>query len=368
MKIKKTVLESEIINKHLAKLELLIDPEHIQRTKELQKKAFNFEDVTHIPTVINYPIDNTEWPNFSFKEIFDDPGKMLLHELKSVYASAKLQDDGLYGIRANYGTGIIASMFGCETETFENTLPIALHIDDQALLSVLDNGIPALTSGLMGKVYETALYFQEMLSPYPKLSEFIDMELFDTQGTFDNASIIWGSEIFFSFYDNPEKLHSLMRIITETIKQTVCEFRRISDTPIEEQGGRWNSLGAICLRNDSCINLSREQYIEFVKPYDQELISELSGWIHFCGKAQQWWDSLLDIPNLKGINPYQGEFYDLCEMFEICETRKIPIMQWTTPLNEKARKMITTGFSVITAAASFAEAQHLKNKLFIKKD
>ena len=42
--------------------------------------------------------------------IFTTQGK-LLNELAAVYAGAKLKDDRLYGIRANYGTGIIASLF-----------------------------------------------------------------------------------------------------------------------------------------------------------------------------------------------------------------------------------------------------------------
>ena len=366
MQMNKTTLSDGFIQTYQEKLESIIDVEHIERTRLLQKKVFNFEPVDHIPTVISYPLEENEWPNFGFEEIFNDPGKMLLHELRGVCMGAKLQDDRLYGIRANYGTGIIASMFGCETATFDHALPIGLHVDEKKLSEIIDNGVPPLDAGLMRKVYDTALYFQKTLAPYPKLSKYVEMELFDIQGIFDNASIIWGSEIFLAFYDEPEKLHTFIKIITDTISATVKEFRRITNTPIDEHGGAWNSIGAICLRDDSSINLSGEQYVEFVKPYNQKLLNELSGNIHFCGKAHQWWRELLDIPGLKAINPYQGELYNLFEMFETCESSKMPIFQWTIPLDERCQKRIRTGFSRITGFDSYEKALKAKENLYSK--
>ena len=76
----KTTLSDEILQTYLKKLELIIDPTHIERTRLLQKKAFNFESVDHIPSVISYPLEENEWPNFGFKEIFlafyDQPKKL----------------------------------------------------------------------------------------------------------------------------------------------------------------------------------------------------------------------------------------------------------------------------------------------------
>ena len=133
MRTEKTTLKGQVVQANLERLEAMIDTEHIERTELLQKKAFNFEQVEHIPTVIEYPVDENEWPSFGFEEIFEDPAKMLLSELRSVYVGAKLQDDRLYGIRPNYGTGIIASMFGCETRVFDHSLPIGLHVSKDKL-------------------------------------------------------------------------------------------------------------------------------------------------------------------------------------------------------------------------------------------
>ncbi|NIA31606.1 MAG: hypothetical protein GWP06_17070, partial [Actinobacteria bacterium] len=364
MKTHRHKLEKSIVQSYLEKLELIIDMEHIERTEELQKRAFAFEPVEHIPTVIDYPVPEDEWPSYSFPEIFDDPAKMLLQELRNVYAGAGLRDDRLYGIRANYGTGIIASMFGCETRTFDNSLPIGLHISKEKLNQALEEGVPDMNSGMMGRVLDTVSYFRETLMPYPKLSKAVKMELFDIQGTFDNASIIWGSDIYLAFFDRPAKVHSLIDIVSKTISAAVKKVRQAGKSSLNEQGGDWNFLGGICLRNDSCVNISGEQYLEFVKPYDKKLISEFGGWIHFCGDANQWWQYLLDIPGLRAINPYQGEFYDLYRMYEMCESHRIAIVQWTTPPDAECCERIKTGYSRIVSVSDFEHARRAKDSLY----
>ena len=75
-------------------------------------------------------------------------------------------------------------------------------------------------------------------------------------------------------------------------------------------------------------------------------------------------EKLLNIPGLKGINPYQGEFYDLYEMYEICEVAQIPIIQWTTPVNIRCRERIKTGFSRILQVEDFVMAQRVRDRLY----
>ena len=355
----RTELTEAQVSPHLERLERIIDPAHVARTHELQRRAFAFEPVDHIPTMITYPIPEDEWPVYNFQEIFDDPAKMLLHELRDIYAGARLADDRLYGIRANYGTGIISAMFGCRTVTFEDSLPIGLAVSSDRLDAILEEGPPPLRGGphsaLIERALDTVAYYREMLAPYPKLSTLVGSQMLDIQGPFDNATIIWGSSLYYAFYDAPEKLHRLMDIIVETILSVVREHRCIDGAPLDEHGGQWNHLGAVCVRNDSYVNLSTRQYTDHVQEYDARLLAPYTGWIHFCGKAH-WWKALLRLPGLKGINPYQGEFYDLPAMFETCEQARVPIVQWTRPLDAPCRERIRTGFSRIYWASDFASA------------
>ena len=70
------------------------------------------------------------------------------------------------------------------------------------------------------------------------------------------------------------------------------------------------------------------------------------------------------VKGLKGINPYQGEFYGLYQMFETCEAALIPIVQWTTHVDDVCRERIKTGFSRIIQAKDFDHARSIKDQLY----
>lgn len=348
----------------LYKLENLIDEEHIEKTRELQRKTFNFEKVERTPVEIVYDVPENEWPSYDFTEIFHDREKMLLSELKNIYLGVKLKDDRLYGIRANYGTGIIASIFGCPIHIFGNMLPCAKEVEGiEAVRKIVEKGIPDIYGGICGKALETVAYFRDVLWDYPKICRNVGSMLLDIQGTFDNASIIWGSDIFLGVYDEPELLSGLLEVIVGTIRKIILEHRKIDGESKYEDSGDFEYIGGICLRNDSCINLSGEMYEELVKPFDKKLLGEFTGNIHFCGRAHQWWRRLLDIPGLKAVNPFQGEFYNLEEMYAECERHKIAIYQWTVPVEEKEKKIIKTGFSrVAMFGGDYEAARRLLDK------
>lgn len=357
---------NELTKKCLDKLENLIDDEHVMKTRELQRKAFSFEKVERIPVVITYDVPEEEWPSYNFKQIYHDREKMLLSELKNIYLGAKLKDDRLYGIRANYGTGIIATVFGCPIHTFEKMLPCAKEVGGiEAVQRVVEKGMPDIHGGICGKALDTVSYFKDVLRDYPKLWRNVGISLLDIQGTFDNASIIWGSDIFLGVYDEPELLNGLLELIAGTIRNVVLEHRKLDGQSPYEDSGDTEYTGGICLRNDSCINLSGEMYEEIVKPFDKKLLGEFTGNIHFCGKAHQWWRKLLDIPGLKGINPFQGEFYNLKDMFTECERNKVAIYQWTVPVGEEEKEIIKTGFSrYMMSGTDHESARRLLDKAY----
>jgi hypothetical protein len=253
-------------------------------------------------------------------------------------------------------------MFGCRTVTFDDSLPIGLAVEPAALERILETGVPDVRAGIAGRALDTVAYYRTALRPYPKLSAAVGSQLLDIQGPFDNASIIWGSRIFAAFYDAPEKVQRLMQIVVDTILAVLREHRRIDGCPLGEQDGSWNFLGGLCARLDSSINLSPRHYASLVRPYDMQLIAPYDGSIHFCGRAK-WWPSLLEIPGLRGINPYQGEFYDLHSMYEQCEAHRVAIFQWTRPVDARCRARVRTGFSRIVFAESYEQACRMLARL-----
>lgn len=92
----------------LERVEETLDPAHLERTHQLWEDCRHYRPVSHLPTVVCCPAP--DWPQYSMAEIQSDREKMLVSELAPVYASARIGDDRLPEIRANYGTGILPSL------------------------------------------------------------------------------------------------------------------------------------------------------------------------------------------------------------------------------------------------------------------
>jgi hypothetical protein len=154
-----------------------------------------------------------------------------------------------------------------------------------------------------------------------------------------------------------------MELAVDAILAVAREHRRVDGRPLDEQDGHWSCLGGLCVRNDSSITLSGRQYADFVKPHDRRLLQPWGGFIHFCGKGHQWLDEMLDIPGLRGLNISQGEFYDLEQVFGMCEAAGVAIVGWAQPIPTCLRERIRTGLSRVTYADGLDTALRMKERL-----
>jgi hypothetical protein len=57
--------------------------------------------------------------------------------------------------------------------------------------------------------------------------------------------------------------------------------------------------------------LSTEHYEEYVKPYDQALLDEFGGCIHFCGRGDSFIQPMCHSQNLYAIHSSQPELNDV---------------------------------------------------------
>ncbi len=216
------------------------------------------------------------------------------------------------GMRANYGTGIMTSLFGAEI--FEmpretNTLPTTRSFNDSdKMREILDKGMPDLTNGFGGKVLEFGEMCSEIFEKYPKIKKYVEVFHPDTQGPLDIAELLWGGEMFYEMFDDPDFVHDVMRLITDSYKAFMDKWYSVSPTPRREMNVHWGIMhrGVILLRLDSGMNISRDFYEEFSRPYDCELLDYYGGGcLHFCGTGDHYVPSLCEIDNLYGINMSQ---------------------------------------------------------------
>lgn len=334
-------------------VEEALDPAHLARTQGLWEDCRRYRPVSRLPVVMCCPAPG--WPQYSMDEIQSDMEKMLVSELSPIYSSALVKDDRLPTIRANYGTGILPSLFGCAIQHFEhNTLPAALPLHDEGRIrGHVARGVPDLRGGLGARVLDTVAFYVEALKPYPKLREWVKIDLADTQGPLDAAEIVWGSEIFEAMYADPGLVHAFLDLVTDTLAAFTRAHQAVDGVPFDPPG----PLGRVCVREDASVMISGAMYDEFCKPRAQRLLDGFGGRIHWCGDGKAWWRSLIGLRNLNAVNPFQGQFYDPVEMHHACRDAGVMIWQWSTGLTPEQRARINTGFTLIQWTDNIEDAK-----------
>lgn len=289
----------------LGYLEKKLDFEHLLSVKEILKKALNYEKLERIPLSFDF-FPNLRFIDYPYIEAYEDFDKMMVNELINVCNSADLKDDSLPMIRANYGVGILPSLFGCRCRIVNGNLPwVDAYNSTDKIKQIIEKGIPDINYGLGAKVFAAIQYYKEKLLLFPKCQQLIRIYHPDLQGPFDVAHLIWGPEIYYALYDEAELVHDFLRLITKTYIHFMKELKKEINDEDVDYCFHWGTLfrGRILIRNDSSVNISKEMYEEFVKPYDEEILKEFGmGSIHFCGRGDQWLESMLETNGMKTIN------------------------------------------------------------------
>ena len=225
-------------------------------------------------------------------------------------------------IRASYGTGILSSLFGAEIFIMpreQNTLPTTKPFNDTAKIEeMIEKGIPDLMGGFGKKVFEFGEIFAETVAKYPKASKYLKVFHPDLQGPLDICELLWGGDMFYSMFDEPELVHSALSLITDTYTAFLNKWHEMYPCD-SHMNPHWTTLwhrGKIFLRCDSAMNLSPDFYREFAKPYDTILLDRFDGGcMHFCGRGDHYIDILCDNPKLYGINLGQPGHNDMEKIF-----------------------------------------------------
>lgn len=249
--------------------------------------------------------------NININDAIENYELMLVSEMEGVSQALSSRDKGL-AVRCNYGTGIMTSLFGAKIFTLPhkmNTLPTTYSLNDtKKIRMLLDKGVPDLYGGFGRRVFEMGEFFANVFSHFPKIAHYVTVYHPDTQGPLDICELLWGSEMFYAMYDEPELVHNMLNLITETY--TVFLEKWFAMYPCNARMNQhWNSLmhhGRILLRDDSAMNLSPELYMEYARPYDARLLHHFGGGVvHFCGRGDHYISLLCGIPELTGINMSQ---------------------------------------------------------------
>lgn len=309
------------LNACLDTLENAIDLEWERVKLETWKRILDFEPQPE-PFSASSAVGGSEaaeWPQIGINEAINDPEKMLLQQLRPVYQAACRHSYSALNIRCNYGTGILPTLFGAELFWMDDeldTLPTARPLEGADPMSrLLDAGPPDLNAGLGARVFETAEYFKDTLAPYPKTSEAVWLYHPDLQGPIDVVELLWGSAMYYAFYEEPDKVKAVTQLVTDAYVRYLSKWLELvpprGDATLMAHWGFFFK-GQVMLRDDSIVNLSPEMYAEFVKPYDDRILEKFGGGaIHFCGKADHCIDLMTSSRRLTAVNMSQPEMNDM---------------------------------------------------------
>ena len=253
-----------------------------------------------------------DWKHININDAIADEDLMILSQLENCHRALCGNGNTMMVMRPNYGVGIISSMFGAEKFIMPyemDTLPnvCALEGGEDAIRRLLDAAPPTLSEGFGTHVFSVGEKFAEIRRKYPKIGKLVRFDTPDGQGPIDNCELLWGSEMFYAFYDDEELLHELLKRVTDTLLRYVRKWQTIipNEDGMTSYFGRLGK-GGIVIRNDSAMNLSPDLFRVFIQPYDSYLLRELGGGtVHFCGTGDHFVELLAQTPNLFSVDMSQ---------------------------------------------------------------
>lgn len=263
-----------------------------------------------------------QWPEININDAVTDFDLMLLRQLKGVSDTLN-GARGRLAVRCDYGTGIMPMVLGCGMFTMPretNTLPAAIPLGSaDAVRQVVERGVPDVRATEIGrKVFHCGERFTELFERYPRIGRWVDLYHPDLQGPVDVAEVVWGSDMFYGFYDQPELVRGLLELVTQLYEQFIGLWFELAPNRHDPYTSHWMDLqrGWLMLRDDSLMNLSPEMYVEFVRPYDQRLLSKYHGGaIHFCGRCDHYIQAMSEMSDLYAVQMSQPHLNDMEVVF-----------------------------------------------------
>lgn len=294
---------------------------YAEKAIEAQCAAWRGEKRDIPPLLLSCPLTEEQngWlPEYNYKEIHFDSEKMLASELRKVLTAVNGGYGAVPSVRANMGCGIIPTLFGIKQELFEDKMPWIQQRRSKE--EILKMGPEDLTFSEEFKAgLEHMVYMEDKLK-----GTGCGLFPMDIQGPFDTAHLVYGDDIFYDLYDDPEFVHHLMALSCQAIFIGMGECMKIIADSVEGLRHYNNlympqSVGGLKLSEDTSTLLSKGHVQEFVAPYTSMVLSRYrGGYIHYCGKNEHLYREVMDMPLAYGINFGNPDMHDMADVLKDC--------------------------------------------------
>lgn len=277
-------------------------------TERLAKieRAFARAEVTaaeDVPIIVNAPCYFAFGTSDKPDDYFTNPASMVEYQASGYERHlAEVEDDAIPHFMPWFGTGVLASAFGCEIilRPGPGNDPIVAGpcIDSPADIHRLKMPDP-YHDGWMPRVLEAI--------DYARHHSDLPVGLTDLQGPLDTAGQMCGQQqLYVWMYEEPRTVHALFDIITEAFIEWVKVQKRHIGEPLD-YGNGLQGVGAspigVWEADDDMVMIGPKQYSEFVVPCLSRIFETFGGGsIHFCGNGYHHLDNILQVKNVRVVN------------------------------------------------------------------
>jgi hypothetical protein len=249
-----------------------------------------------------------------WRERMNDPSRMFEAEMQGVRYHLETGDDSLPTCRVEFGTGLMASVFGVEMLVTDSGCPFASH--DTVVKSIADlkpvEEIDPMKEGELGHLYEHMAYFKKHLPAGVHLSQA------DLQGPWNTAHLIRGNDIFTDVYDYPELVEAILDHVTRAMQKVVQPMKEFLGEPTDAyylHGAKSRGGGRIC--NCTTDMISPGFYRENILKFDGRFLDSIDGgFVHICGNNSGIVTVFNDIQSLTGLE-FNFNYIDLWEISDL---------------------------------------------------
>jgi 5-methyltetrahydrofolate--homocysteine methyltransferase len=303
------------------------------------ERAFRLAGVTspeEVPIIVNTPgyfaFAGTRVP----EDYFTSPASMVAYQANGFEAHlAAVNDDTVPYFMPWFGTGVLASAFGCPIAIADGpgndpavVAPCVSSLKDVARLRLPD---PA-RDGWMPRVLAAI--------DYARAESDLPVGLTDMQGPLDTLGLMCGqAQLYQWMYREPRMVHELFDLVTTAFIQWVkVQKQHIGEPFFRSNGlqGVWSPAGVgVWESDDDLVLIDSGLYGEFVAPYLDRIFATFGGGsVHFCGSGVHQLDNLLGIKHLRVINNSPlGKFDAFATLRAHTQGRVLLQIQDGTPLD-----------------------------------
>lgn len=235
---------------------------------------------------------------------WDKPDVMVRYQEDGYFKHlSQVNDDVIPYFMPWFGTGVLASAFGCKIKSATGMG------DDPGVISTCINTPSDFT--------KLKLPNPEIDGYMPKVLEFMDFALensdlpvglTDMNSPLCTAAQMCGYEnLFVWMYEEPAFVNELMDFICESYIAWVKTQKQHIGEPLDQSNGLqgvWSPKGiGTWMSDDDLVSMSPNLYKQFIVPHYEKILETFSGAsIHFCGNGTHQLDNLYHMKNIRVVN------------------------------------------------------------------